>query len=181
VRETTGRRLVPRWLHAYSELDELARRHGWRVVAPGPSDAWAEGWEPEAGTLVAWYEDSDTDVDYAVVEGPARASVEELIRAGMELLTPENSAEAVGSQQAPLLRGRTLMAVAVAAPSTPDEAVSSVIAQALRDADPFVRRYGLYAVEVLGWPALRAAAERLRLDDPDPQVRATASEVLGSG
>jgi hypothetical protein len=179
VDETSGGRLVPRWFDAFTELNGIARRHGWRVLEPAAGDRWMVGWEAETGTRVFWYEDPDTDVEYAVVEGAARARIENLIRAEMELLTPENFAKAIASYRAPLLRGKTLMAIATAAIGPPDEIVSSLVNDALSDADPYIRRYGLYAVQVLGWPALKAAAERLRVDDVDSDVRATASEVLG--
>jgi hypothetical protein len=179
VDETIGHRLVPRWFDAFPELNGIARRHAWRVVEPDADDLWVVGWEPEAGTRVAWYEDPDTDVEYAVVEGPARVTVEEVIRAEMELLTPENYAQTIATYRAPLLRGRTLMAIAIAASGTGDEVVSALVNDALSDTDPYIRRYGLYAVQVLGWPALRAVAESLRTDDVDPEVRATAAEVLG--
>jgi hypothetical protein len=178
VRERDARRLVPRWPDASGELAEVARAQGWREVLPGPGDPWVEAWEAAPGTLVTWYEDPDTDVEYAVVDGPDRAAAEDALRSRIEMLTPDNAAAAVAAHRAPLLRGRTLMAVAVAAPPAPDQRVADVIAAALADADPYVRRYGLYATEVLGWPDLVSRAEEVRADDPDSEVRATAAEIL---
>ena len=172
VPATTGSRLVPD--AGFTPTPSWMRFPGATGGAPlrqGQGMPGQKGGNPRPGRESVVRGHASTDVDYAVVEGPARVRIEKLIRAGMELLTPENYAEAVRSQRAPLLRGRTLMAVAVAAPPTPDETVSALIAQALADTDPYVRCYGLYAIQVLGWPALRAAAEGLRLDDPDPQVR----------
>lgn len=174
-----GTPLVPRWPDASAELVELARDLGWREVEPSADDAWVEAWEAEPGTLVAWYEDPSTDVEYALVHGPGRPAAEEALRSAIELLTPENYAAAVESPAAPLLRGRALMGIAVAARHEPPEPTAeAVIAHAMDDQDPFVRRFGIYAAGELGWPSLVARVEALRSDDPDPDVRATAAEVL---
>jgi HEAT repeat protein len=96
----------------------------------------------------------------------------------MDVLGPDGYVAAVAGEHTPMGRGHMLLAVAMAAPAAPDATVGAVMAEALADDNPYVRRYALLAAGVLGWDDLLAAAAAIATTDPEPAVRATAAEVL---
>jgi hypothetical protein len=178
VPDHRGRRLVPRRFDAAPELEAVAERLGWPPVDPGAGDGWLRGWRATPDTLVTWWEDPETDVGYAVVDGPQAPAADAAIRDGTDVLGPDGYAAAVAGEHTPMGRGHMLLAVAMAAPAAPDATVGAVMAEALADDNPYVRRYALLAAGVLGWDDLLAAAAAIATTDPEPAVRATAAEVL---
>jgi hypothetical protein len=180
VSDRASRRLVPRWFDAYPDLERIVHREGWRQADTGRDDETTTTWEARPGTLVTWHEDPETGVEFITVTGRDPEAVEHTIETGMQLLTPETYASAVEQESSPLTRGQMLHAVAMAAGPGFDEPAHAVLDGAMRDEDPYVRRYGIYASALLEWPQLWETIEDLAADDPEPAVRATAEEVLAS-
>jgi hypothetical protein len=172
------RRLVPRDPEALGHVATIAELQGWELVEPAAGDDWHAGWQAEPGTFVKWYADDEAGVDYITVEGPARERIEETIRSGIELLTPATFAAAFEMQRAPMARGHVLLAIAAVVRPGFDESALSALDAGLHDENPHVRRYAIFASELVDWPQLWATIEDLRTDDPEPAVRRSAEQVL---
>jgi HEAT repeats len=168
---------VPRWFDRGSGVEGLADRLDWRPLASSEDDGWETAWEASPATRVTWWEDDETGIQYALVEGPDAPAVEAAIRDALDILRPETYAAAVAAEGTPMGRGHLLLAVAVAAPTPDDPAARAVLMEALADANPFVRRYASLAAGALGSDELLAVVAKLAATDPDPDVRATAAEV----
>lgn len=175
--DSRGRRLVPRWFDRGSGIEGLAERLDWRPLVPAEDDGWEEGWEASTETRVTWWEDGETGIQYALVEGPDAPAVEAAIRDALDILRPETYAAAVAAEGTPMSRGHLLLAVAVDAPTPDDPAARAVLMEALADDNPFVRRYASLAAGALGSDELLAVVAKMVETDPDPDVRATAAEV----
>lgn len=172
-------RLVPRDLDAYPDLEKVAERHGWPAVEPGGADGWEMSWQAGDGTVLRWYEDPATGVEYAVAEGPDAAAVADTVQAEVPLLTPANYADVVAAQTTAAGTGRMLYAVATAAGPGFDRAAFDVLAAAIADGDPLVRRQAVIAASIPGWSQFRPLVERARDGDPDPAVRRDAAAAAG--
>jgi hypothetical protein len=177
VSDDRGGRLVPRWFDRGGEVDSLADRLGWSRLDPSGDDGWEAGWEAAPGTRVTWWEDDETGIQYAVVDGPDAPRIEAVIREAVDILSPDRYAAVVEAEPTPMARGHLLLAIALDASSSDDPAARAVISEALADDNPFVRRYALLAAGVLGSGELLAAAAEMAATDPDAEVRATAEEV----
>jgi HEAT repeat protein len=172
-------RLVPRERDPYFETTEMVRKRGWIERQEPPEAGWTVTWEvPDSTTEVHWLEDPVTRVDHFVIEGDRRHEVARQVRDDVEILEPSDLPALVATADDTQAVRRALCAAAIVAHDRFDPEILALFQRAFADEDDLVRRYALLATTLAGWRELRDPVERVMRTDPDPEVRATAAEVL---
>lgn len=158
---------------------DLAEAEGWPTEEPTEGEGGPVAmWRLRDGTEVAWHEDEMTGIGFATVHGPSAEAVRRTMTKRLDVLEPAQYRRFVAAQPTARDVGHALYAIAVASEGSPADAeIEGLFLETLADDDALVRQYALLASSLVATPALRVAI-RSALDDPDEEVRATATEVV---
>jgi hypothetical protein len=125
---------------------------------------------PDGETVVRGIDDHFVVVTFAVIRGPARAEVEQKLRAGGRAIE-ENSLWQWAESSNPEERAFALRAFAAISQKTADSRVVSLYRAALKDTHPQVRKALIDAVGRAAWPELWPVVDALAASgDADSRV-----------
>jgi hypothetical protein len=171
-----GVRLVPWIADPFDETMALIDRLGW-MPSPNFGDELVEWKVPDSETFVRWVVDSDTGVQFFVVEGPDRQRVAGEIASSIDMLDAENSENYLSRSDDVDWVMRGLYAVAAAAPAHHDQRIVDLMTRHMESPRPLIRRAAVLATVITGWPEFIEPVSRF-VSDPDPDVRAAAEAAL---
>jgi hypothetical protein len=163
------------------QLDRVASRERWILdeVAKATKDRPFElVWlTDDEETSIHYIEDTVLALNCVLVRGEEVDEVVELIRADVETV-PREEVLARGRRAEGTWLVNAAYLVAATASSDYDAEAFAIVERAAEAAEPDARRAAAVSMGYLEWPESRERLERLAHEDPDPDVRQTASTIL---
>lgn len=167
------------------DVRNLAEAQDWAIMSADAAD-------PERGTpartrwrvvrrvLFQLTKDVLTGREYYFLAGRHAEEVERCAHAVAKHLDAWdiNELVALEADQDSRERGQTIMRLGLAAPYEFEPQVFAVIQRALADASPDIRNVGVFACSYSPWPNYRPLLEKIRAEDPSPELRETAGAAL---
>jgi hypothetical protein len=166
---------------AEEDVDDYATDAGWIPLGARPSTAatpYAYVWEVEdAGVQAEYVFDDLVGVAYLYFHGDDTVAVADQARGAIPTWSVDDVVTRLRSASDLETRVDSVLRIGVARVAQ-TEPVCAVLLSSADDPDAWMRRAFVTAAGYLEWPVLVERARKMRLDDPDPEVREEARIVV---
>ncbi len=169
-------------LHRYaiaSEVDDVARKHGWKLaqIIPRKDDQFYEEiWEVDDGrAVVRFIDDHFVGVGYVVISGDDAEQAERTLRSSMRTMSHTDVVQTARSGS-PKDRAIAIRSLAAATLEPESDQLYDLIDAAAGDRDKSVRLAAIKAMARLGsskhWPIVKRRGDAERAKDLRPEIDA---------